>query len=174
MGENMNATSVSTLPGLNDLSFLRFGALKCFRDSSISLLIMLHDNEGIEKWQRGGTGSYRMDPEETTTTPSMSLQKQMCKTLNLGTGFHRVCYTHIEDNGKQTGGAFKMHYTLFLPAPGCVQTGSVLVITAGCSCCLALACGRYWPVITVLPACYSNSWDGGEGPEESTSHTITC
>lgn len=85
-----------------------------------------------------------MDPEETTTTPSMSLQKQTWKSL--GTGFHRVYDTHIKDNGKQPGGAFKMHYTLLLPAPGCVQTGSVLIITAGCSA-----------VVTVLPVCYSNS-----------------
>lgn len=43
-----------------------------------------------------------MNPEENTTTPSMSLQKQMCKTLDLGAGFHRIYYTHIEDSGKQT------------------------------------------------------------------------
>lgn len=84
-----------------------------------------------------------MNPEENNTTSSMSLQKTNAFNSGMGTGLHRAYYTHIKDSGKQTQEAFKMHYTLLLPASGRVQTGSVLIIiTARCSCCLALACGR--------------------------------
>lgn len=61
-----------------------------------------------------------MYPEENSTTPSMSLQKQMC----------------------QSGLGNRLPLGLLHSHQGRVQTGSVLIIAAGCSRCLALACGR--------------------------------
>lgn len=57
MGKNINATSVSTLLGLNDLSFLRFGALKCISTCMISLLIWLMTKMALRNKKEGAQGA---------------------------------------------------------------------------------------------------------------------